>query len=207
VHVVEIAGDAPRVGPHPALARITRDRPKTFDPEGNLLGRSERAPATISDGRARGGLVALGFVAVVLGIGTALVVDDLRRPASVPAPVVPAAVVMPPPEVDVVEVRDAVDVEVEVATPADPEVLALLDGESASKVGKSLRSYIIKHFPEVGEEVFVRLDKAILELHRQGDKERVGRVIEALLELAREPELKRTARWAGELLPKLYGPQ
>lgn len=207
VHVVEIAGDAPRVGPHPALARITRDRPKTFDPDGNLLGRSERAPAAISDGRARGGLAALGFVALVLGIGTALVVDDLRRPPSAPAPAAPVTVIVPPPERDVIEVRDEVEVEAEVATPADPEVLALLDGETASKVGKSLRNYIIKRFPEDGEEVFVRLDNAILELHRHGDKERVGRVIEALLELAREPELKRTAKWAGELLPKLYGPQ
>jgi hypothetical protein len=203
VHVVEIAGGAPRVGPHPALARITRDRPKTFDPEGHLMGRSERAPAAMRGGRARGGLAALGFMGVVLGIGTALVVDDLRRPAKAPPPPVPVTVIVPPPEVDVVEVKETVEVET-APEPADPEVMALFEAENATKVGRAIRGYIIKRFPEDGEEVFARLDKAILELHRRGDKERVGRIIEGLLELAREPELKRTAKWASELLPKLY---
>jgi len=112
-------------------------------------------------------------------------------------------VIVPTPEVDVVEVEETAEVET-APEPADPEVMALFEAESATKVGKAIRGYIIKRFPEEGEEVFARLDKAILELHRQGDKDRVGRIIEGLLELAREPELKRTAKWAGELLPKLY---
>ena len=199
VHVIEIASDAPRLGPHPALARIERGQPKTFDPEGRLLGRMRASgQAQPSADKAQVGLVAWFVMAVLLGIGVALVVDATRAKPVVPLePVVPVLIQ----GVDVAS-EDVVDAAIEVeeidATPIDPELVALFEAESAARLSKSIRSYITKRFPEDGEAVFARLEAAIIARGRD------PKVIEALVELLREPELKRTGRWVQDLLPRLY---
>lgn len=196
VHVVEIAGDAPRAGPHPALARIERRTQRTFDPEGRLLGRESagRAPA------ASVGLGAWFVIAALLGVGVALAVDAARRPTPAPlTPPAPAVVhgldAIVAPDVDT---SPADVIEVDAPSALDPEVAALLEGDTAARVARQIRNYITRRFPEDGEAVFTRLETAILSRGKD------PRVIEALLELLREPELKRTARWVQDLLPRLY---
>lgn len=205
VHVVEIAGDAPRQGPHPAVARIERSKPRTFDPEGRLLGRSgpgheaaRRAPQRAQ--RAEIGLVVWFAIAALLGVGAALISDMARG----------KRVLAPPPETATVQVLGldaiaapetvaAIDVVEVDTTPLDPEVVALFENaETAARLSKSIRSYITRRFPEDGEQVFTRLEAVIFARGKD------PKVIEALLELVREPELKRSARWVQDLLPRLY---
>jgi len=196
VHVVEIAGDAPRMGPHPALARIERAAQRTFDPDGRLLGRD--APSRAPD-RARVGLGAWFVIAALLGVGVALAVDAASRPAPAPAPPAPPPIVRGPDVVDrEVVTASAPEVSVPEVAPPDPEVAALLEGDSAARVARQIRNYITRRFPDDGEAVFARLEAAILARGKD------PRVIEALLELMRESELKRTARWVQDLLPRLY---
>jgi len=199
VHVVEIAGDAPRIGPHPAIARIERGKVRTFDPEGRLMGRTV-VGHTPNVQKAQTGLVAWFVLAVLLGIGAALVIDATRTrkapdPASPPGPVA----VLGLDTITVDEVDAVAETVNEVETTAlEPEVMALFEAESAARLSKGIRSYITRRFPEDGEVVFARLEAGII-AHGRDPK-----VIEALLELVREPELKRTARWVQDLLPRLY---
>lgn len=198
VHVVEIAGDAPRIGPHPAIARLERGRQKTFDPEGRLLGRAS-VGHTPPVQKAQTGLVAWFVLAMLLGIGVALAVDAASAPkpreAAPPAPV--AVLGLDAITVDEVDATVEAVSEVE-TTPLEPEVVALFEADSAARLSKGIRSYITRRFPEDGEVVFTRLEAGII-AHGRDPK-----VIEALLELVREPELKRTARWVQDLLPRLY---
>lgn len=202
VHVVEIASDAPRQGPHPAIARIERNKPRTFDPDGRLLGRSSptHEPARRSPQRAEVGLVAWFAIAALLGVGAALITDMARGkrvvvkpPAPVSAPVLGLDAVSAP---EVIAAPEVVEVD---ATPLDPEVVALFeDAETAARLSKSIRGYITRRFPDDGEAVFTRLEAVIFARGKD------PKVIEALLELVREPELKRSARWVQDLLPRLY---
>jgi len=199
VHVVEIAGDAPRIGPHPAIARIERGKQRTFDPEGRLLGRAS-VGHTPPVQKAQTGLIAWFVLAMLLGVGVALIIDatrapKVREPASEPGPVA----VLGLDAITVAEVDAAVAEASEVeTTPLEPEVVALFEAETAQRLSKGIRNYITKRFPEDGEVVFTRLEAAII-AHGRDPK-----VIEALLELVREPELKRTAKWVQDLLPRLY---
>lgn len=200
VHVVEIAGDAPRMGPHPAIARIERGKPRTFDPEGRLLGRSAPS-AAVPAKKAEAGLVAWFLLALLCGAGVALVVDATRAPSRgepAPEPLPVVIVGLDARDADEGEVGAERDVR-EVETVAlDPEAVAALQGESARQLARDLKNLITRRFPDEGEAVFEKIEAAIV-AHGRDPK-----VIEALLELVREPELKRTARWVQELLPRLY---
>lgn len=199
VQVIDIAGDAPRVGPHPALARLARGQGDTFGLEGRKIGKRRHVESAPSSGSSQGegsGLFIVLGLGALLGALVAMLVHqppDALPPASVPSrpPEVVAAPEVLSKELDVVEVA--------VAKPAvAPELLEIFAPDSPRAIARNVRSYITRNFPTDGEVVFTRLEEAI---------DAVGaepRVIEALLELMREPELKRSAKWVQELLPRLY---
>jgi hypothetical protein len=205
VHVIEISGDPPRVGPHPALARISRDRPRTFDPDGHAIGPTPRSqvPAT---SRAQPPLFAWFLAASIAGGATAWWTHrEVETPVAPTTTRIAPTVELPtPPAPDVAApardtIIDVLDPQREVGSPA----VALgidFDTESPDRLARAIRSYITKNFPTAGDAVFAALEAEILA--RRTDR----RIIEALLELVRETELKRTSRWASELLPRLYEP-
>jgi len=201
VHIIDIAGDAPRIGPHPALARITRERADTFDPEGRLLGRQRRTerhgpPSRPGGGSDTSGLWIVAGLGAVLGAFLAFVLHGQDTPSIAEAPRPIAVVEMatsPPPEApDVIEVAAPAPVAVA------PELIELFAPDTPRGVARNIRNYVTRRFPEDGDQVFARLEEAIV---ARGTE---PKVIEALLELMREPELKRTAKWVQELLPRLY---
>ncbi len=206
VHLIEASGELPREGPHPALARMSRDRPRTFDPDGNVLGRPQPSPSL--EGRPASPLVGLLIwfgLASLLGVVIALGMRD-RPPESPAAKTTPPVIIAPPPEVsptavdaalptpDVAPSRADVDVEPSV------DLGHLFEADTPSRLARQIRNHITRNFPEQGEAVFENLESEILA--RRGDR----RLIEALLELVQETELKRTSRWATALLQKLYEP-
>ncbi len=200
VHIIDIAGDSPRTGPHPALARITRERADTFDPEGRLLGRQRRTerhgqsrPSGGNDGAGLGILAGLG---AVLGALLAFVIHGNDAPAAVQAPR-PAVIVDVEPEPDKAA-PDVVEVVPPPPTEIAPELVELFAPDTPRGVARNIRNYVTRRFPEDGDAVFGRLEEAIIARGAE------PKVIEALLELMREPELKRTAKWVQELLPRLY---
>lgn len=200
IHVVELAGDGPRLGLHPALARIERGRQPTFDPDGRLLGRVP--PRTRPAAKADVGLLAWFVLAMLMGIGTALAVDAARPPAveAPPSRREPsvALVGLDAIAVEAVEPSRAEEVAPADAIPLDPEAAAVFEASSVRELARNMRSYITRRFPDDGELVFERLEAAIVAHGKDPE------VIEALLELVRDPQLKRTARWVKELLPRLY---
>ena len=202
VQVIDVAGDTPRFGPHPALARIARDPADTFGLEGRKIGKRRRIenPAAPPAGGEGSGLMVVLGLGGILGALVAMLVYD-RSPTPTPAPpvvevVAPAPEVVAPPDV----APDVVEVEVETPTVA-PELLALFDPDSPRAIARNVRNYVTRRFPTDGEAVFARLEEAISVVGAE------PRVIEALLELMRESELKRTAKWVQELLPRLYAAQ
>jgi hypothetical protein len=200
VHIIDIAGDSPRTGPHPALARIARERADTFDPDGRLLGRQRRTerhgPTSGGSGTDGPGLGILAGLGAVLGALLAFVIHGNDTPAVVQAPRAAVIVDVEP------EPAETVPDVVEVAAPAPvevaPELVELFAPDTPRGVARNIRNYVTRRFPEDGDAVFVRLEEAII---ARGTE---PKVIEALLELMREPELKRTAKWVQELLPRLY---
>jgi hypothetical protein len=209
VHLIEASGELPREGPHPALARISRDRPRTFDPEGNLLGRPE--PSTGLEKRAPSPFVGLLVWFCLAALVGTLVALGMRAspPEGAPSPVpskVPVAVSIDPapPAEDVAMVTPEVaieEVEVEVDTSLKEDLSSLFEAETPSRLARQLRNHITRNYPEQGDSVFERLESEILD--RRSDR----RIVEALLELVQETELKRTSRWATTMLQKLYEPR
>ncbi|MFO0749918.1 MAG: hypothetical protein U1F43_30250 [Myxococcota bacterium] len=212
VHVLEVQSDDPRPAdrPHPALARIARDRPRTIDSDGTVIGtqrgpRAARASEALDPRRAQAGRdtgwLLWFFVAVALGAGAALIVHRGK-----PGP----TIVQGPPDAGltlVAEAPDASAAEVvapdtsppdeEVAAPEAPEVTAIFEAETTERLALNIRNHITRSFPSDGEAVFARLEAAVLARRKD------PKVVEALVELLKEPELKRTARWVQGVLPKL----
>lgn len=202
VQVIDIAGDSPRLGPHPALMRLAREPADTFGLEGRRLGRRRRAEGSSapSNDRAEG-----SGLAIVLGLGGllgALVAMLVHSPESLPPPPEPAtAEVVQMEVVETVQASEAPDTitpEVEAAPVVAQELLEIFAPESPRAIARNVRGYVTRNFPTEGEAVFTNLEEAI------GVVGAEPKIIEALLELMREPELKRTAKWVSELLPRLY---
>lgn len=200
VQIVDIAGDSPRSGPHPALSRLARTPGDTFGLEGRRLGRRHEVSGSGLPRRQGGGFAIVAGLGLVLGALVALTIHD--RGAPMPAVEAPRpGVLVDAAEPDTVgaDTGDtALAPESDVAPTVLPEVAALLAGDSPRAIARGIKNYVTKNFPADGDAVFSRLEDGIIA--RGAD----GQVIEALLELMREPELKRTAKWVQELLPRLY---
>lgn len=202
VQVIDVAGDSPRFGPHPALARIARDPADTFGLEGRKIGKTRRraeSPVVAPAGGEGSGLMIVLGLGGILGALVAMLVYD-RDPT--PTPTAPTRVIEVTP--DVVAAPDVTPDIVEVVPelpPVAPDLLALFDPDSPRAIARNVRNYVTRRFPTDGEAVFTRLEEAITSIGAE------PRVIEALLELMREPELKRTAKWVQDLLPRLYAAQ
>lgn len=203
VQVIDIAGDSPRIGPHPALMRLAREPADTFGLEGRRLGRRRRAEGSSgpTTERAEGsGLV------IVLGLGGllgALVAMLVHAPEGTGVRPEPGGA-----EVEVAELveveetneppPDTVEPEVEAAPQVAAELLEIFAPESPRAIARNVRGYVTRNFPTDGEAVFTKLEEAIAVVGAE------PKIIEALLELMREPELRRTAKWVSDLLPRLY---
>lgn len=203
VQVIDIAGDSPRIGPHPALMRLAREPADTFGLEGRRLGRRRRAEGSSAPATERAEGSGLFIVLGLGGLLGALVAMLVHAPPGVEAQPHPGQ-----PEVVAPEVWDAVDTgelapdtdvpEVEAAPEVAEELLEIFAPESPRAIARNVKGYVTRNFPTEGEAVFAKLEEAI------GVVGAEPKVIEALLELMREPELKRTAKWVSELLPRLY---
>jgi len=205
VHIVEVQSDATRPAdrPHPAIARLARDRPATIDSDGSVIGAARAARADrlehIGRGRAQrqSGWILWFVIAVVAGAGAALVASG-GGPATTPR-VDPDAAPVATAITDVVEPTEVAAAPEVVAPPEPPELAALFAADTKERLARNLRNHVTKSFPSKGDAVFVELEAAVLARRRD------PLVVQALVELLKEPELKRTARWVQELLPRLVG--
>jgi len=204
VHVLEVqSGHARPVGsPHPAIARIARERPRTVDSDGTLIGGSARAARAERLDRlgappARVSWLAVFFVAALAGVAVALATrgGDTPRPATRAPDITVTSVMI---EADTHEADEGVpEVEPAEAPPEAPEVTALFEADTKERLAKNIRNHVTKTFPSDGDAVFTRLEAAVLARRKD------PMVVQALVELLKEPELKRTTRWVQELLPRL----
>ena len=203
VQVIDIAGDSPRVGPHPALMRLAREPADTFGLEGRRLGRRRRAeasPAPSHESPEGSGLFIVLGLGGLLGALGAMLVHAPSAPEAEPrrdAPEVMAAL-----DVEVSDTNEAAPdtttPEVETRPEVAAELLEIFAPEAPRAIARNVRGYVTRNFPTEGEAVFTKLEEAIAVVGAE------PKIIEALLELMREPELKRTAKWVSELLPRLY---
>ncbi len=195
-----------REGPHPAFSRVDRERPRTFDEDGRLLGAAQLERQRTSAGAGRPGVVGwlVWFLfAAMLGAFTAL----LTRPAPEEAPPAfalgtpeppPSAPPSPPPAAPAPSLPPSAP-----APPADidPEIAEALAGGSPARIATDLRNYVTRHYPERKTAVFDALSAAFE--HHLAAGTLPPDAAEALVALARDTRLKRTAKWAADLLPRL----
>ncbi|MCC6623505.1 MAG: protein phosphatase 2C domain-containing protein [Deltaproteobacteria bacterium] len=204
VHILEVHSDAPRPAdrPHPAIARLARDRPSTIDSDGSLMGgaraaRVDRLDPGAGRSRVQSGWILWFVLAVIVGAGAALIVsggEPTGTSASAPDVASVASVVE--------DVAAPIEIEVEpevVAPPEPPEIAAIFEADSKERLARNLKNHVTRNFPTRGDAVFDELEAGVMARRKD------PMVVQALVELLKEPELKRTARWVQELLPRLVG--
>lgn len=208
VHILEVQNESlrPEGQPHPALARIARDRPRTFDTDGSMIGgqASRVVNASLDPRKARtsvetGWILWALFAIAVGGVTAFLVHGEGQRSKPVVGQPEDGITIVPttPDVVEPVEVVVDTLEEEEVAAPEAPEVTAVFVAETKERLAKNIRNHITKTFPNDGEAVFERLTAAVMARRKD------PLVVEALIELLDEPELKRTTKWVQSILPKL----
>jgi hypothetical protein len=195
-----------RDGPHPAFSRMDRDRPLTYDEDGRLLGAQFRDTARPGHGAraGAGGWLGVGFAGVMLGVLTAL----MTMPKAPPTPEVAVAIIAPsttdtPPTTVPAPAAAAPigAIDAPPAAPEHPDITRAFEATTAARLALSLRGFVTRHYPEMKDACFRELDAAFL--NRARDGKLPGFAVEALVSLARDETLKRTARWAAALLPRL----
>jgi len=202
IAIFERIDEGPRDGHHPAFARMDRERPRTWDEDGRLLGGQflERSHGSGPGSPGAAGWIAWFIVSALLGGLTAL----LTAPTAEMSPSSDVAVMLPVSPVEAPEIPAEVVVIAPPPAPLPPlhpDVQAAFGAPTAARAALMIRVYVTRNYPEVKDVVFTNLTDGFL--HHRDAGTLPPMMVEALMILARDTALKKTALWASELMPQL----